>query len=151
MDLGELEIQTCDLASRQVSTVPGSRGLFSPRWSPDGRHLAALTSDSKKLMLFDFETRHWADWLRAEDGTVGYPVWSKDGKSIYLERFYAPEPSLHKLMLGESQSHLFLSWKGLSRFSGLWGTWSGVAPDGSVLAVRDASSHEIYGLDLQLP
>jgi hypothetical protein len=33
----------------------------------------------------------------------------------------------------------------------LWGTWSGVAPDGSVLAVRDTSSHEIYALDLQLP
>ena len=151
MDLGELEIQTYDLATRQTSTVPGSRGLFSPRWSPDGRHLAALSSDSKKLMLFDFETRKWTDWLRAEDGTVGYPVWSKDGKSIYIERFYAAEPSLHKLMLGESQSKLFLSWKGLSRFSGLWGTWSGVAPDGSVLAVRDTSSHEIYALDLQLP
>ena len=102
-------------------------------------------------MLFDFETLKWTDWLRAEDGTVGYPVWSRDGKSIYIERFYAAEPSLHKLMLGESQSKLFLSWKGLSRFGGLWGTWSGVAPDGSVLAVRDTSSHEIYALDLQLP
>ena len=89
IDLGELEIQTYDLATRQASTVPGSRGLFSPRWSPDGRHLAALSSDSKKLMLFDFEIRKWTDWLRAEDGTVGYPVWSKDGKSIYIERFYA--------------------------------------------------------------
>ena len=29
--------------------------------------------------------------------------------------------------------------------------WSGVAPDGSVLIVRDASAHEIYALELQLP
>jgi hypothetical protein len=45
----------------------------------------------------------------------------------------------------------FLSWYGLRRFAGLWGTWAGVAPpDGIVLTVRDASSHEIYALELQL-
>ena len=58
---------------------------------------------------------------------------------------------MHKLKLGESQSEPFLSWNGLHRFGGVWGTWSGLAPDGSVLAVRDASSHEIYAIDLQLP
>jgi|ERR1035437_1111052 uncharacterized protein with NRDE domain len=71
--------------------------------------------------------------------------------NIYIERFYAAEPSMHKLKLGESQSEPFLSWNGLHRFEGVWGTWSGLAPDGSVLAVRDASSHEIYAIDLQLP
>lgn len=151
MDLGELEIQIFDLSQRQATTVPGSRGLFSPRWSPDGRYLAALSSDSKKLMLFDFRTKQWSDWLRAEDGTVGYPVWARDSKSIYVERFFGAEPSMYKLKLGETRAEVFLSWNGLHRFAGVWGTWSGVAPDGSVLAVRDASSHEIYALDLQLP
>jgi serine/threonine protein kinase len=151
MDMGELEIQVFDFTTRQATTIPGSRGLFSPRWSPDGRYLVALSSDSKKLMLFDFRTRQWSDWLRANDGTVGYPVWARDSKSIYIERFYAAEPSMHKLKLGESQSQPFLSWNGLHRFGGVWGTWSGLAPDGSVLAVRDASSHEIYAIDLQLP
>ena len=41
--------------------------------------------------------------------------------------------------------------EGLRRFGGVWGSWSGIAPDGSVLAVRDVSSHEVYALDLQLP
>jgi hypothetical protein len=113
--------------------------------------MAALTSDSKKLMLFDFRTGQWSDWLRVDDGTIGYPLWSKDGKSIYMERFLAAEPSMHKLRLGATRSEQFLSWDDLNRFSGVWGSWSGVAPDGSVLAVRDASSHEIYALDLQLP
>ena len=151
MDLGELEIQVFDFATHQSSIVPGSRGMFSPRWSPDGFHMAALTSDSKKLMLFDFRTGQWSDWLRVDDGTIGYPLWSKDGRSIYMERFLAAEPSMHKLRLGATRSEQFLSWDDLNRFSGVWGSWSGVAPDGSVLAVRDASSHEIYALDLQLP
>ncbi len=151
MDLGELEIQTFDLATHQVSSLPGSHGMFSPRWSPDGRFLAALSTDSKKLMLFDFSTGRWSDWLGVEDGTVGYPVWARDSKSIYVERFFGAEPSMQWLKLGETRSQRFLSWNDLHRFAGVWGTWSGVAPDGSVLAVRDVSSHEIYALDLQLP
>jgi Tol biopolymer transport system component len=151
MEMAELDIQVLDLATHQMSIVPGSHGLFSPRWSPDGRYLAALSSDSKNLMRFDFETRQWSQWLHADDGTVGYPVWARDSQSIYVERFYGTEPSLHHLKIGENRSTQFLSWDGLHRFSGVWGTWSGIAPDGSVLAVRDVSSHEIYALELQLP
>jgi len=151
LDLGELEIQVFDRATQQISAIPGSRGLFSPRWSPDGRHLAALSPDSRSLMLFDFNTQQWSVWLHAEDGTIGYPVWAKDGKSIYVERFHSAEPSVHRLKLGESKSEIFLSWKDLRRFGGVWGAWSGVAPDGSVLSVRDMSSHEVYALELQVP
>jgi len=151
MDVTDLDIQILDLTTQQASSIPGSRGLFSPRWSPDGRYLAALSSDSKNLMRFDFTTHQWSLWLRAEDGTVGYPVWARDSQSIYIERFYGSEPSLHHLKLGETHSTRFLSWNGLHRFAGVWGTWSGTAPDGSVLAVRDVSSHEIYALELQLP
>ncbi len=151
IDLGELEIQIFDLATHHSSSVPGSRGMFSPRWSPDGRYLAALTADSRTLMLLDLTTRQWSEWLRAEDGTIGYPVWARDSKAIYVERFLASEPSVHKLKLGANHSELFLSWKDLHRFGGIWGSWSGVAPDGSVLTVRDVSSHEIYALDVQLP
>jgi len=150
-ELGDPNIQICDVATRQTSAIAGSKGLFSPRWSPDGHFLAALSSDSKKLMRFEFASQQWSEWLRVEDGTVGYPVWARDSKSIYIERFYAAEPSMHTLKLGEHESQPFLSWDGLRRFGGLWGTWSGVAPDGSVLTVRDASSHEIYALELQLP
>jgi hypothetical protein len=31
------------------------------------------------------------------------------------------------------------------------GAWSGLAPDGSALFVRDLSTDEIYSLDLELP
>ncbi len=46
-------IQIVDLTSKLVSTVPGSEGLFSPRWSPDGRYIVAMPLDQHKLMLFD--------------------------------------------------------------------------------------------------
>ena len=50
------EINLFDLRTKQVSALPGSEGLFSPRCSPDGRYVAAMSADSKKLMLNDFTT-----------------------------------------------------------------------------------------------
>jgi WD40 repeat protein len=57
--------------------VPGSKDLFSPRWSPNGRYLAALSADSQKLMLFDFSIQNWLVWVD-EAHTVGFPNWSHD-------------------------------------------------------------------------
>jgi eukaryotic-like serine/threonine-protein kinase len=37
-----IPIRMLDLKTHEVSTLPGSDGLFSPRWSPDGRYMAAL-------------------------------------------------------------------------------------------------------------
>jgi Tol biopolymer transport system component len=37
-----LDIRIVDLNSHKTEIVPGSEGLFSPRWSPDGRYIAAL-------------------------------------------------------------------------------------------------------------
>lgn len=73
-DLGDSEIRTFVFKTGQSSPVPGSRGKFSPRWPPDGRYTAALTSDAKKLAPFDFTTQKWFDGLLAENGTVGYPM-----------------------------------------------------------------------------
>ena len=47
-------IKLLDLKSKQVSIIPGSQGLYSPRWSPDGRYLAALSVNAKKIVIFDF-------------------------------------------------------------------------------------------------
>src|SRR4029077_10973195 len=35
------DIRILDLKTRQVTTIPGSDGKYSPRWSPDGRYLVA--------------------------------------------------------------------------------------------------------------
>src|SRR5262245_259877 len=45
-------IRLLDLSTRQVSILPGSEGLYSPRWSPDGRYIAAIEAISRgKLRL----------------------------------------------------------------------------------------------------
>jgi hypothetical protein len=52
------------LETGQVTIVPGSQELFSPRWSPDGRFIAALSFDSQRMVLFEFATAEWTPRLR---------------------------------------------------------------------------------------
>ena len=44
----KVALQVLDLSSKQVSIFPGSENLYSPRLSPDGKHLAALSSDNSQ-------------------------------------------------------------------------------------------------------
>ena len=52
---GAPAIHIYDLQSQKITSLPDSHGLFSPRWSPDGQTIAAMTSDSSSLRLFDFQ------------------------------------------------------------------------------------------------
>jgi Tol biopolymer transport system component/predicted Ser/Thr protein kinase len=146
-----LAIYIIDLASHQVSTVPGSENLYSPRWSPEGQYLAALNRDSTKLLLFDFKTQKWSDWI-AEPGMVGYPNWSQDSSYLYYENSSTDHPTFRRVEVGQTHSEFLVDLKGLPRYFAApdYG-WSGIAPDGSALFVRDLSTDEIYALELDLP
>ncbi len=147
----KLSIQVVDISTHQISTIPGSENLFSPRWSPDGRYLAALPVDSKKLVLFDFKTGKWSDWIN-EAGAIGFPTWSRDGDYLYYDTVLTDHPTFRRVKVGETRSELVVDLKDLRRYAfTLVGTWTGLAPDGSALFVRDLSTDEIYSLDLELP
>jgi len=136
-------IQVLDVSSKQVSIFPGSENLYSPRLSPDGKRLAALTSDNKKLLIFDFQTRKWTDWV-SEPGLINLPTWSRDGQYVYYANF-SKAPGYRRVKVGQTRSELILDLKDLR------GLWSGVTPDGAALFLRDVSVDEIYSLEMELP
>jgi Tol biopolymer transport system component len=150
-DAEPLLVQTVDLATSHITVVPGSEGIFSPRWSPDGRYLAALTGDSKKIMRFDFQTKTWATWIEAKEGMLGYPEWSPDGEFLSFTTYFVGNVAVRRVKLGHTESELVVDLRGQRRYGDDWGSWSGVAPDGSGLFVRDLSTQELYVLDVQLP
>ena len=139
-------IRTVDLASHRITTVPGSQGLYSARWSPDGRYLAALSSDATRLMLFDFQTGKWTELAT---GTLGWPVFSKDGQSLYFHNG-SGSSSIMRVRLSDHRLEPVADLKKLVTV-GRFNFWFAPTPDGSLLLLRDAGTTDVYSLDWQEP
>jgi eukaryotic-like serine/threonine-protein kinase len=138
-------IHILDLKTRQVSMLPESDKLFSPRWSPDGRYMIALPSDSLGLRLFDFNTQKWAVLTNT---AAAYPTWSRDGQYVYF--LQQGSQGLARLGIRDRKVEQVAD---LKRFqlTGYWGLWFGLAPDDSPLLLKDTGSQEIVALDWQAP
>lgn len=141
-------IATIDLETGKVSLLPEAKKIFSPRWSPDGRHIAAVTSDSEKLVLYDRVTRKWEDLVSMP---TGYPTWSHDGQYIYFDTTLTDDPAFFRLRLSDRKLERLFSLKGMRRYWGEFGPWTGLGPDDSPLLTRDISSQEIYALEWKEP
>jgi len=141
-------IYVLDLKTRNAVKLPKSDGLYSPRWSPSGRYLAAITLDSLKLMLFDFTTQEWTELDKI---FVAYPTWSRDGRYLYFDGILDNQESYFRTQIPDGKLERIFSLKGFQAAGGAFGNWSGLAPDESPLLVRDASIQEIYALDWVTP
>jgi Tol biopolymer transport system component len=146
-----LNIVAYDLKTHELTTIPGSEGFFSPRVSPDGHYMAAISGDLTKLMLYDMQTKKWNTWQTLETGAVNYPVWAADSKSIYFDDLVSGEGAYSRAKIGDSHAEQVFLQKGIERYLGPFGPWSGRAPDGSVLFVQDVSTREVYELQTNLP
>jgi len=145
-----VSIQLLDLASRRSTTLAGTDGICCPRWSPDSRYLLASHADYDDLLLYEFATRKWT--VIAKDlGPIGYMEWTDDGKSILFDTLLVQEPAFYRLRLSDLHLDTIVKIGDVRRYYGPFGPWTGVAPDGSPLLVRDISNEEMYSLDLQLP
>ena len=140
---GSTAIRFLDLETGEVTTLPGSEGLFSVRWSPNGRHLAALSANSPTLMLFDLETKKWEELAKS----AAYPNWSRDGSYIYFEDPYTSEPALYRVRISNRKIEQLTTLNPRILTWATAGKWTGLASDDSPLVLRDTSIEEIYALD----
>jgi Tol biopolymer transport system component/DNA-binding winged helix-turn-helix (wHTH) protein len=138
-------IQMVDLATRVVATVPGSEGLFSPRWSADGRYLVAMPLDQRKLMLFDFGSQRWTELAR---GTFNNPVWSKDGKYIYYQSYDEGTP-IRRIQIATSHVEEVADFRGLQPGATV-GYW-GIASEDAPIASFHFLTADIYSVDWVRP
>ncbi|HEY1206446.1 MAG: protein kinase [Bryobacteraceae bacterium] len=136
-----------DLKTRQVASVPDSAGLFSPRWSPDGRYIMAMTGDYRKLVLYNRASGKWEDLLTVRSG---YPDWSKDGKYVYFSDPFAKDAPFYRVRVSDRKLERLVNLSDYGKLAqGRFGWWTGLGPDDSLLATRDISVQEIYSLDWQ--
>ena len=139
-------IRVLDMQTRQVSGLAGSEGLFSPRWSRDGRYVAALTGDSSTLMIMDSKTQQWSALAK---GTFGWPNWSRDSQHVYLLDFKGKGAVL-KVGVEDHKSEKVVDLKDLVT-AGRFGGSLSIAPDDSPLLLRDRGTQDVYALDWQQP
>jgi Tol biopolymer transport system component len=137
-----------DLRTRELRSLPDSRGFFSARWSPDGRYIAALTFDSSQtLTLFDLENHKRIELI----DKAAYPNWSRDGRHIYFVRPYSDDPGLYRVHVPDGNVEKITTLNpGLLSWA-IVGKWTGLAPDDSPLVLRDTSVDEVYALDWEAP
>lgn len=142
-------IQILDLKTRKTTVLPDSANLFSPRWSPDGNHLLAMTGNYAKLRLYTFATGKWEDFLNARSS---YPDWTHDGKCIFYTNSFDRSLPEFRMCLSDRKPVLIANLTAAGNVAlGRFGPWTGIAPDDSILVIRDISEEEIYALETKLP
>jgi serine/threonine protein kinase len=141
-------IHIADLKTSQISDVPGSENLFSPRCSQDGHYVAALSADSTKLMLYDIERK---SWRALAESRFGFENWSHDGKYLYAEDYSDKADDFVRVGVANGKVERLLNLKEVPRGFDPWEFWIGLAPDDSLLLMRDRSTQEIYSLDVRFP
>jgi serine/threonine protein kinase/Tol biopolymer transport system component len=145
-------IKLVDMKTREISVLPGSKGLFGSRWSPNGKYMLGITSDNMKLMLYDFSTKTWRE-LPHGAGFVGYLAWSADSGSVFFDTLINSEPGYFHVRLSDSRLERVTAFENFRMYPGPFGpgSWTGLGPGDILLTVRDISSQEIYAFDVEWP
>ncbi len=149
-------IHVVDLETKQVSTLPRSEGLVSPRWSRDGRHVVAMPLDSSKVMIFDFDTAEWKDLAGPGIG-VGFEgacrpqcynaQWSPEGRYVYVE---GAGTNVVRVALADRRVERVLEVGDLGPTVNDF-IFDGLTPDRSVLLSIRSESTDIHALEWRVP
>jgi len=137
-------IHILDLATHQISDVPGSFGMFSPRWSPDGKFLVAMNADSRTLKQYNFATQ---TWRTVAEGNFGWVNYSHDGQYIYSLDFTG-DGEVVRVRLEDGHIELVTSLKGFVT-TGQYGGSLSLTPDDDPLLLRDRGTQDVYALDFR--
>lgn len=145
-----MEVRILNLDTKQWKTVPGSQGLRSPRWSPDGQYIAAHSAEQSQLFLYSFQTGNWKT-LPSPSGPrgtyLGWPAWSHDSRYLY----FMVGSIVYRVRIADSHLEVAANTEKIDIVCPVvaWGYWFGLTPDDRVLVLRDRSVEEVYALDLE--
>lgn len=134
-----------DLATQHLSEVPDSQGYFSPRWSPDGRYLAALSLNQTSLVLYDFKTGKWKTLVKQ---AVADPVWAYGKPMIYFNNFSAPGQPLYSVNAATGKVEKVADLNDLRAVDAVDYRFAGITPENIPLIDARTSTANIYTLAL---
>jgi Tol biopolymer transport system component len=139
-------IHVLDIASHQVSDLPGSQGFYSPRWSPDGRYISAFSADSKRLLLYDSQTQKWTELA---NGSLSWLNWSHDGQYVFVLDNQGKD-AVVRIRISDHKTELVVDLKNFAT-TGRYGPYLSLTPDDSPLLLRDTGTQYVYAVDWEAP
>ena len=137
-------IRILDVSTQQLSTLPGSDGLYSPRWSPDGRHVSAFSAESKTLLLFDFQNNQWTELAK---GSLSWLNWSHDGQFVYVLD-YREKNAVMRVRISDGRLEQVADVKNFPA-TGRYGGALALTPNDQPILLRDTGAQDVYSMDWQ--
>ncbi len=137
-----------DLQTGKVADLPHTNGLWTARPCPTGRYIAAQTNDKSSLILYNRLTASRTELFHSPEGHLGdNPTWSRDGAYIYMDVPYARDPAVYRIRIEDRKVERIASLAGIQRVVEGIGLWMGLAPDDSLLILRQVEGSEIDSWD----
>jgi len=140
----DLGIYSFDLTTRRLAKLPGSDGLWMPRWAPDGSFILGRSGDSLSLFLFDVHRQTWHELARGE--SFGYANWSSDSRFVYVLK-RGNEPAIERIRVSDGRTEAVASLTGVRQTGFRNAVWTGLTPDNNPLILRDVGTEELYSLN----
>lgn len=139
------KIYRVSLVDRSVDEIPNSTGFRTARWSPNGHYVAALKPDTHGLWLFNLTAQQWT---RLADDANGDDIsWSPDSAQIFYSRSTATGRSVARLSLRDKRVETAIDFGEFNDSTGGFTSWFCLAPDGSIIALRQIETSEIYAVE----
>jgi DNA-binding winged helix-turn-helix (wHTH) protein/Tol biopolymer transport system component len=142
---GKGELFILDLPTRHVTALAGSVGLWSPRWSPDGKYIAAMSFEVKGLKVLDVAAQRWS--TLPVGGGIGYNSWSGDSKYVYFLRLENGDRGVYRIRASGGRAELVADLKDW-HITGYFTFWMALDQTDTPLLLRDTGSDDIYALTL---
>jgi Tol biopolymer transport system component/DNA-binding winged helix-turn-helix (wHTH) protein len=155
MDVQEMEsnrdsdIRILDLETGKLTKLLDSDGLIEPRWSADGRYIAALNPKKKQVWLYDCKRLTWSGLAEAN-----FPAalrWSPGGDALYFQDVDEVEESIFRVPMATRETERVVRLGDLLSLGAARGIFTGLSPDGSVYVTVDHGDVDVYAVDLALP
>jgi len=128
----------------KLDTIPGSEGLFSPRWSPDGRYIVAISLGMDRLMLFDTTTKRWT---RLADHSCADPVWASTRNLLYFTDYVQKNRQIYRIRIPDGKPERIVSLSDVH--AAVDDSFAGLTPDDRPLVHASILTSNIYRIELK--
>lgn len=145
----EPKIQILDLDSGSLTRLEGSDGLVEPRWSADGRYIAALEPKKKQVWLYDCKLLKWS--VLADANFPSTLRWSPGGDALYFQDTDEVEEAVFRVPMASRETERVTGFGDLLSSGAKRCIFTGLSPDGAVYVTVDHGDVDVYAVDLKLP